>query len=327
MKRFLLLLFICSTLIVSSCADFWAPGVRVYKVESYELAPSFTNELSAALNIGEIHLHNHAGTNILVVLSNYVDAGGWTIGSEYIENNLLFTISSNGSSNLSIAQAPGISPDYWNIYSIGSKIHIYLPAGIAIKHLDLFSDTGTIDLNVANSFAGIDLTTETGSVDCRGTLNARVMNMNTQTGSITANILLAEKVLLNTQTSSINVLNKISASNVTAITQTGSIDMKAEHVKDLAVTAQTGSLDIEILNFYNNIANIDLNNTTGSIDLTLSDTTDIKVYATVVTGSIDNRIAFDTETSDRVSLVGQNQAGTRMIDIHTQTGSIDLRRF
>ncbi len=334
-NRIFILLTFLTLLALTSCGDFWAPGIRVYKVDTQEFPFTQTNTISISLDLGEVTFHNHATNTLLIVMSNYVDAGGWTVGSNYIEENLLFNITNEGDS-LYVNHSGDFQPDYWNIYSIGSKIHVYLPDNATVDTVHVFTETGQITMKNSNYITNADLTTTTGSIICK---YSRIQNfqISATTGSVGITTVVADHLNIQTVTGSIHTgdgnpgygINDFGCSSpdITCTVQTGNIDLSLENVNILKTTSSTGSQSIGIGSFLNSSANVDILSFNGYVDIYVNtyNFDNVWVEARTTTGYIDNQgIPFETEIKEPHYYSGKNQSGSRKIDVDIKTGSVSL---
>lgn len=324
-KQFLISLTLLGLLGLSSCGDFWAPGIRVYQVQSLEYPFTQSNLIQILVEQGDISLHNHPGSNLLIIMSNYVDAGGWTVGSNFIEENLLFSISNQGST-LDISQSGIIQPDFWNIYAIGSKIHVYLPSSVDIGQIFLSSFTGSLWVDIDNPVYNLILNTATGTV---GALNTLCSNLDVwaDTGAVLLQNVTAQHLEAETSTGSISTGDGVlDCADIRLFTSTGSIDARLKYADSCTARTETGNLSVTLESWLDSSSLVNLSVSTGNIDLAVypAAQTDLWVTASVATGGIDNELSFSTVTDDTHSFSGRNGTGNNKVDLSVQTGSIDI---
>jgi hypothetical protein len=331
-KLFIIFTIALSVFFVQSCADFWAPGIRVYKVETQEHPFTYTNLIGITISVGEIYVHNHNTNTVQIVLSNYVDAGGWTVGSNFIENNILFTVNTNDQTNLNISQTEGIQPDYWEIYGLGSKVHVYLPQGVDISQIRLATQTGDITLEVNNQFSVANAISGTGEITSLGILSSTNVDFQTDTGRIEIQDIKADSVNLHSDTGKIKVFGQIECPYITSQVNTGKLDLTLTKAQYVYFLSDTGSVDLKINSFISNQTDgwVIIRTDTGSIDLGIqNDFADfLSITASADTGSVHHDIDMLNVIEQRYNYLRATKGVSSMdFTLETDTGSIDIYDF
>lgn len=348
------------------CGDVWAPGIRIYRVEEFSLSAYETNNLYVDVNIGSVIVRNGEVTDIEIIMSNYVDAGGYTVGTEYMDANLHYTLTTNNGT-IQLTHTQNSQVDGWNIIAVGSKIVITVPTGISFETQNIVSTVGSIDLNLSNRIDEMYLHTSTGSITADG-LRVDNIRIQQETGSLDLFNVSADSIISSNQTGSSffqnvysplfvhenstgsvdfkgirseNLTAKTSAGsigthrdyhincgNLTLETTTGSIDAKVTNAVTMNVKTTTGSIDMKIYGFAE-AGTSSLNADLGSVDLKVVEdaTRNLKVYAKSSVGSVSSSIRFEHTIENNSLLDAYNGTGENFVNINVGTGSVTVKDF
>jgi DUF4097 and DUF4098 domain-containing protein YvlB len=349
---------------LAGCGSFWTPGVRVYDVETIEVSPNFASNLIVSGKQGGIKFVNADVENIVIVVSNYVDAGGYTYGENYLKDNTFYSVSTNTPGTISLDFGNDLKPDYWNIYGIGSDVTAYIPEGLEFNDLNIKTTTGGVDINisnpveylkvrattggviVANSIAVImDVKVTTGglkiqnsvceeinAVTTTGGLELKKVTANeifaeTTTGGLKLNGVVADKLFGYAEVGGISCDNEINVRELDLSVTTGGLNVKMKNAYTATLKSETGGINVDIISFGYDTANINVNSSVGEVKMNLSKSALQNVYIDAKTeiGKVSKEMDFSKVSEDsRSRFKGYNGNGNHKIYITCDTSGISI---
>jgi hypothetical protein len=324
------LLFIAAAAASFTACDFWSPGIRIYETKSFQFSTNNNKTLSISLDTGMVVFLNSNDPYIRVVMTNFVDAGGYSYGKKLLEDNDLFSVSSNNQSII-ITQNKTITVDYWNVYGVGTEIMVYLPIGVSILTQKVNSATASIFYDNSNYTPYLEINTTTGTVDLLP-LNAGTVKINTTTGSVNFSHVTCNSFSVISSTG--NITKKAGEINSPLIyleVTTGSINTSVKNVNKLTVLTTTGNTEIDFVSFQQAGSYASIQATSGSITTYFSAAaaSSLRADAAVTTGSIHSGITFNTTIKDThftgAEFIAQNGSGSNPVTIRITTGNINIK--
>lgn len=185
-KRFLLLAGFLGILFLSSCdiLEFFEPGIKVEKISNYDISPDHTNIISLNCQNGNVTFQQSADADIHIQLTNSVDAGSYSDGTNYLAQN--GTVIDTNNYGIILSQNTAY-PDYWHIYSIEFSVIISLPSGININNQNIQLDNGNLNLNSSYHCEKLTLSTKNGNISISG-LDVYSASVSTINGNINENV-------------------------------------------------------------------------------------------------------------------------------------------
>ncbi|NPV01737.1 MAG: DUF4097 family beta strand repeat protein [Brevinematales bacterium] len=321
-------LFAALAVVFTAC-DFWAPGIRIYEVKNYQFSTNNNQTFSLSIESGSITFLNSDDPYIKVVMTNFVDAGGYTYGKQLLEDNDLFSISSNNQSII-ITQNKTITVDNWNVYGVGTEILVYVPIGVTFLTQKINSETAAVFYTLINTAPYIEINTTTGAVEL-SYLDAGTVKINTTTGAVNFFSIDCNSLSIITVTGSIDEMgDAINSPSVYLEVTTGNINVHAVNVNSLTAKTTTGNITVDFVSFLMSGSHASLTGTTGNIDAIFSSgaTSALKVDAAVITGAVHSDITFASLIKDTHNIgaeyIAQNGGGTNPVTMRMTTGAINI---
>jgi hypothetical protein len=190
---------------------------------------------------------------------------------------------------------------YYNLFSMDIftnrdfyKVYLYLPSGNTINAIDVESSNGRIELVTDHTYQSVRLSTSNGDIDMMN-FSANRVDANTSNGDVVAeslNIL----TLLNLDTSNGKILmENIVAEEIEANTSNGKIDAQSIDSSDISLDTSNG-----------------------------------RVYLSVIGDKDDYRVSLSTSNGDKVydglevesNII--NQSGTKSIYLDSSNGDVEV---
>lgn len=362
MKRITLFAILTTLIVLAGCGSFWTAGVRVYDVQEWTLSSELTNELRVIMDSGNLTVIEGTGSNVLIVMSNYVDAGSYSYGVDYLASHTSYSLDTN-SYRIFFQHSASEDIDMWNIYGAGANVVITLPAGMTFLDMILTVAAGNVETKgivVSDTF---DVETITGNIEIKAVI-ANVITVGTSAGNIdvtaldsavcsfniaTGNLYLALSTLpkLDIAMNSGNIeMDGVSGTTLTVSDQTGNVETVNDGINfpTVTISSTAGNIDVQL----NGVATFDLESvtgnieanvesfsaaatstievTTGNIDLNVNKLAcvNLAVDAVADVGAVYNRIDFAKETTSLTHFTGSNGTGENIINAHVTTGNIDI---
>jgi hypothetical protein len=268
--------------------DIMNPGVKVVSVltNQYSVGSSNTVTLNSVNN--DIAVYPSAGSNTVIVTSNYVYSAGITAGKSYLSNHVL-TLQTIVNGNLSVSMNSNLYPDNWNIYSIGSVVTCYLP-----------TNSGLILSNVAVSLVNGNITV----------MNAALSDLDVSCVNGTIN------------------LSNISAAQVSESAVNGVINNDITSVKLLSAMATNGACSYTMDSFRdvsNCSVSLRMLNASCSIKLGTSARSNLLLGVTLVNGVVNNSLVFNNDIiSNMNAFVGGNGNQLNTLSVSLLNGLVSV---
>ncbi|OHD55553.1 MAG: hypothetical protein A2Y33_05460 [Spirochaetes bacterium GWF1_51_8] len=332
MKRVLikLIAFIAVAGIFTAC-DFWAPGIRVYEVKDYSFATNGLTTVSVAFEAGSIVFLNTTGPNVEILMTNFVDAGGYSYGAKLLQDNDLFTVTTNNST-ISITQNKTIEVDYWNVYGVGTHLIVMLPIGTTILTQKVNAVSANVEYFSQNYVSYIRLAGTTGNIGLIN-VNAGKVEIETTTGNVDILSVVCGHFEVNGTTG--NILGEqgiIDSPLVDIQLTTGNIRIKIKDVDNFGVVTTTGNIETYVESFLNGSSHGYMEATSGNIKALFSSAAlaNLKVDASVTVGTIGKDASFSSVVKDNaLNLTGReyiafNGAGSNLVTARMTTGNITI---
>lgn len=361
MKR-IAILVLPAVLVLAACGNFWNPGVRVYDVKNWTIPSAYSNALTVQVDTGSVIVEQGTTAGFEIVMSNYVDAGGYTAGMEYLSNRVTYSLTTNSNGITFVHSSSGVA-DGWNIYQAGAYIVVKVPAGVDPDTVSVTTSAGEATVSGLTVKTSVKISTEAGSIEVSG-LNVPSANFDASAGSIAVSNLTSTSNTFTASTGSIDIedssivyltvsseagsvsLNGVSGTSLNATASTGSIMSGKDGVNydTLTLNVDTGTIDMALFDLvaidaststgsiildvdsFKSAGNSQLTAGTGSIDFNIlkANASNLMIDASVELGSIANAIDFESSTQTLRSFTGKNGTGANYFNMKASTGSIFL---
>lgn len=315
---------------ISSCESFLNAGIRVYDVKTYEYdSANFTNRISVNVTFANVVIQNGSSSNLVVIMSNYVDAGGYTYGKEYLAEHTMAIISTNVPGELFVENNSEIEVDFWNIYDYGIDLYLLVPAGVSIKTEHVVAMSGNIEILNNNTIGNIIVSVDYGNIDIRNSIASNI-DINTDSGNIIIDNATSTKIDVKVASGNVD-FKFITCATLNTTAASGNIDFDSVNCSG-SLTTKVESGNIKTSGGALNSPNITFTASSGNIETLLSKADSINVSAT--SGSIKLEIDSFLDTSStaivdavsgRIAIeVAESAQGNLKVDASADSGIVDV---
>ncbi len=365
MRRINIIAIFIGLLTLAGCGAIWNPGVRIYDVQNWSVPATYTNGILVVMDNGSIQVIEGDSADIEITVSNYVDAGGYTYGTEYIQNNINYTLDTNTNA-IYFEHNAWEDVDYWNVYAVGADVVIKLPAGMTLEDLNIRTTTGSVKVSGVTVADTLRLNTTTGSVEAEtvsathadidvttgnvdvGMLTASDCTMDTTTGNVSVKDVSAGTLAVRTTTGNVTLDNVVGSSlrvettsgsltdgekalsyqYVTCLSGTGQMTMIVKDLTSADFNVGTGNVELSVVSFLG-AGTSDIEVTTGNVTLAVAETAqaNLAVEAQAAVGNVVNRIDFAIHSETQFSFSGSNGSKANAFNLNVTTGNIKIKDY
>ena len=265
-------------------------GIRFYSVEELHFAANFTNGLYIRFDVSELKILSTDSPDIRIVLSNYIDAGGYSYGEQYLRENILYTKTTNNG-KLSLSQSVTVKVDNWNIYGYGSKIVIYLPKTMTIATQMILVKAGDITLKNSNTIRVSIISNLAGNIDIDGAKTERLV-MISAAGDADLDDSTIQTTVIRTLAGNFKA-EDCSLGDTEITDEVGNIDLDSVTMSKGTFTCQAGNVDMK----KTTIAN-DLKVTLSAGNFSCSEVAAKKLITSIAAGNFDAKDEAPMDISD-----------------------------
>lgn len=306
-NKILTAVLLAGSMFFSGCAflEFMEPGVAVNDVQTVSLTPSVSTAVSVLIENGNVFVVPTSSNELIVVVSNRVQASSRDIGHEFISNNLSGMVLTNAGSVSVNGNFEG-KVDAWNIYAVYTTAVVYLPAGL-VGSLQVSLVNGNIIGGADQTMSTVSLKTENGNVEFEG-VHAATLVLKTVNGNLNADIYNIASAQIETENGNIDLsVWSMAIDSVADITTVnGNVEIAFDDMQsgaDWSVSTVNGNI--------------------GSV-FTMNAWDNLRVNAKKTNGEINYTIPFTSIIDRDSSFVGIFGDGSSLVNLSTVNGNIDI---